>query len=333
MKENQNIEELLNSFIDGELTDRQQTEVQRLISHDTQIEKRLRELEKCKLLVGSLPHAEAPAGMLEEITASVERRTLFGGPVERFDEREGARHLLFRRVLAAAAMIALVAVMGGVIYTIIAPESGPKQPVIAKDWPEPVKGFEVTVVEKPIAETGPAERGFSGRLELKTDALVAVNSYISKAIEDNGLLVETNPDAEEDESIYFLSCSREGLGLFLNDLGYAWSRFDSATLFVETAEVGRQVAVDEVSAEQVDEIVNQDSFNRRVKVAKDFAVLNSIAKLVPGKEVLAAIDGGRGDLITIPKPVLTSNEKATEKPAGQTRGGEVHLTIVVAGSE
>ena len=65
------IEELLNGFIDGELTARQQTEVQRLISHDRQIAQRLRQLEKCKILVGSLPHVDAPAETFAQVKASL----------------------------------------------------------------------------------------------------------------------------------------------------------------------------------------------------------------------------------------------------------------------
>ena len=60
MKENLNIDELLNSFIDDELSPRHQTEVQRLIAHDAEVAERLAELERCKMLVGSLPRAEAP---------------------------------------------------------------------------------------------------------------------------------------------------------------------------------------------------------------------------------------------------------------------------------
>jgi hypothetical protein len=69
-------------------------------------------------------------------------------------------------------------------------------------------------------------------------------------------------------------------------------------------------------------------------VAKDFAVLNSMDELLPGREILAAIDDRIADLITIPKPVLTSSEKTGKKPAGRQEDGEkVHLTIVVVGSE
>ncbi len=122
MKEEPNIDELLNGFIDGELDQRHQTEVQRLITHDAQIAERLRELQKCKVLVGSLPCVEAPAGMAEQIKASLETSALLGRQPESFDAREGARHLLVRRVLAAAAMIGLVAVLAAVVYTIVAPE-------------------------------------------------------------------------------------------------------------------------------------------------------------------------------------------------------------------
>ena len=49
MKENPNMDELLNSFIDGELPARQQTEVQRLIAHDEKIAQRVRQLQKSKM--------------------------------------------------------------------------------------------------------------------------------------------------------------------------------------------------------------------------------------------------------------------------------------------
>ena len=58
MSDISDIDELLNSFIDGELPQRQQVELRRLMAHDPQIIKRLRELQKCKILLGSLPFAK-----------------------------------------------------------------------------------------------------------------------------------------------------------------------------------------------------------------------------------------------------------------------------------
>ncbi len=329
MKENPEIDELLNSFIDGELTARQQTEVQRLMAHDAKIAQRLQQLQKCKMLVSSLPVAEAPDGMLEDITASLEKRTLLGEQDSDFDERVGARHLLVRKVMAAAAMIGLVAVLATVVYTILAPETVPERPV----------AFEVRELPGEIEAVRPGPSmvamEFNGRLELKTSALVAVDAFINRAIEDNGLSGSISPARQQDKSVYSLRCSQDGLNLLLADLGGIWEKFDSTTLSVETEAFGRQVVVDAVTAEQIAEIVNQDSLQRRTEVARDFALLNDTAERLPGREILAAIDDGSRHLITIPKPVLTSSQRTTKKPAGQAEDKQqkVHLVIVVAGSE
>ena len=79
MKEIPNIDELLNSFIDGELAPRQHTEVQRLLAHDDTIAHRLKELQQCKMFLSSMPVVEAPPQILENVKASLARRTLLGG--------------------------------------------------------------------------------------------------------------------------------------------------------------------------------------------------------------------------------------------------------------
>ncbi len=344
MKENPNIDELLNSFIDGELTTRQLTEVQRLMVHDGRIAQRLWELQKCKMLVSSLPCAKAPAEMAGDIQTSLERRTLLGQQQKHFDERKGARHLLVRKVLAAAAMIGLAAGLLAVVYTILAPQSGTEKPIAIEDWQQPAREIEARSSQPSIAviaeESMSQPVGFNARLELKTSVLAAVNAFIRRAIEDNGLLDCSSSKAEGGKSIYVLSCSRQALSLLLADLENVWEKFDSATLFVETDQFGDKVVVTQVSAEQIAEIANQDSLERRIKIAKDFAVLNNMVEFLPGKEVFAVIDDRGENLITIPKPVLTSavrrpveSEKTIKKPAHAAREQQEHLTIVVAGSE
>lgn len=215
-RENPDIEELLNSFIDGELTEREKTEVQRLISHDAQVAQRLRELQTGKMLVSSLPRAEAPARILEQIKSSLETETILGRRdwnEEHSDRRVGVRHLRVRKFLAAAAMVLLVAVLGGVIYTIVAPESHPISPVPA-----------VAAV---------AAVAFDGRLELKTDALRTVYTFIDRAIEDNGLSDSISLENQGGKRVYSLTCSREDLNLLLADLADVWESCNSTTLFVD----------------------------------------------------------------------------------------------------
>jgi hypothetical protein len=339
-----NIDELLNSFIDGELDQRHQTEVQRLIKHDERIAERLLTLQKCKRLVSSLPYTEAPQEMLGDIKASLEEKKLLVQPArgeQRRREREGARHLLVRRLTAAAAMFGLVAVLAAVIYSIVAPQVTIVKPV-AVEQRQPAESLprEVAIAEKPVELALPSVP-FTGRLELKTSSPSEVAAFLNKAIEYN------IPSDERTAAVsgklresHTLICSRQNLRSILADLGTIWDKFDSATLFIETDRPEGQIVIDAVAPEQIIEIAKQDDFETQIKTAKYFAAMNNMAERSPGKEVLVAIDNSAPRLLTIPKPVLTSgvshpqaeSEKPTTKPPAQAEDSrKVHLTITVVG--
>jgi len=329
MKEIPNMDELLNSFIDGELPARQHTEVQRLVAHDEKISRRLQQLKRCKMLLNFLPVAEAPPRTLENVKASLARKTtLLDEQYSDFAEQAGARHLLGRRVLAAAAMLGLVAILTVVIYTIVAPETVPQRPIAVERREQPLK---VDVVKpEPTMVAVP----FSGRLELRTSYLPAVVAFINRAIEDN---IPSDEWIASDQSNvkepHALVCSRESFNLLLAELGNIWNKLDSAALFVDTEVFGEQIIVDAVTTRQIAGIVNQNDSKKRVELAKDFAVLNGIAEHLPGKEILTAIDDNTVGLITPPKPVLTSNQKTIKKSTTRTEANRnVHLTITVTGS-
>jgi len=342
MKEIPNMDELLNSFIDGELPARQQTEVQRLVHHEEKIAQRLQQLQKCKMLLSSLPVTEAPPQILENVKASLARKPLLVEQPLAFDERAGTRHLLGRKVFAAAAMLGLVGILTAVVYTIVAPETVTQRPVaVERREPPPV----VDVVKPgPTIVAAP----FSGRLELRTSYLPAVVAFINRAIEDN---VPSDEWIASDQSNvkkpHALICSSESFNLLLAELGNIWDKLDSAHFFVDTEVFGEQVVVDAVTAEQILGIVNQNDSKRRMEVAKDFAVLNNMAELLPGREILTAIDDTTVGLITPPKPVLTWNQKTEKKsPAGPATLGSdqnpplagkenknIHLTITVVGGD
>jgi len=351
MKEIPNMDELLNSFIDGELPARQQTEVQRLVHHDEKIAHRLQQLQKCKMLLSSLPVAEAPPQVLENVKASLARKPLLVEQPLAFDERAGTRHLLGRKVFAAAAMLGLVGILTAVVYTIVAPETVTQRPVAVERRELPPT---VDVVEPgPTIVAAP----FSGRLELRTSYLPAVVAFINRAIEDN---VPSDEWIASDQSNvnsahrmgwvkepHALICSSESFNLLLAELGNIWDKLDSAHFFVDTEVFGEQVVVDAVTAEQISGIVNQDDSKRRMEVAKDFAVLNNMAELLPGREILAAIDDTTLGLITPPKPVLTWNQKTEKKspaspatlgsdqnpPLAGKENKNIHLTITVVGGD
>ncbi len=329
MKEIPNMDELLNSFIDGELPARQQTEVQRLVHHEEKIAQRLQQLQRCKMLLSSLPVAEAPPQILENVKASLARKPLLVEQPLVVDERAGTRHLLGRKLFAAAAMLGLVGILTAVVYTIVAPETVTQRPV-AVERREPPPTVDV-VKPGPTIVAAP----FSGRLELRTSYLPAVVAFINRAIEDNIPSDEwIASDKSNVKKPHALICGSESFNLLLAELGNIWDKLDSAALFVDTEVFGEQVVVDAVTAEQISGIVNQDDSKRRLEVAKDFAVLNNMAEHLPGREILAAIDDTTVGWITPPKPVLTWNQKTVKKSPARTKENKnIHLTITVVGGD
>jgi hypothetical protein len=325
MKEIPNIDELLNSFIDGELAPRQHTEVQRLLAHDDTIAYRLKELQQCKMFLSSMPVVEAPPQILENVKASLARRTLLGEEPSAFDEQIGARHLLGRKVFAAAAMFGLVAVLAAVVYSILAPTI-PQGPIAAEHRNIP-STIDLTVPAPVTVVAAP----FSGRIELRTNTQPAVVGFINRAIEENIPSDEwIASDQGEFREPHSLICSSESFNLLLAQLDDIWDKLDSATLFVDTEVFGRKVVVEAVTAEQIADIVNQDDSTSRIQVARDFAVLNDISEYLPGREILAAIDNTM-DLITPPKPVITKNMK--QFVPGTEAVKNIHLTITVTDSK
>jgi len=308
---NERIDELLNSYIDDELTAERQAEVERLIDQDTKIAQRLRQLQKCQVLVGSMPCAEAPASVLEGVRASLAGSSLPSEKQPAYEQQAGKKYVRLRKVLAAAAMIALAAVISAVLHRIVPLQKAPERPVASMV----------------------AASGFSGRLELKTSSLNAVDAFIKSAIDDNGLSASIRPERPRSRRIFSVSCSREGLRALLADLDDIWTELDSATLFVDTETFGNQTVVEAVTTRQIAEIAGQESSERRIELAKDFAVLNNMAEHLPDKEIRVAIEAGDSSLTQhwrILKPVLTSNQKAVKKPADQEQEKQkVRLTIIL----
>lgn len=345
MKENPNIDELLTAFIDGELSTRQRVEMQRMISHDEQLAIRLRQLQNCKTLVGSLPREDAPDDMAERVLASLERKTLLGHQAEISSHSQGRRHLLMRKFATAAAMIILMAAFAAVVYTIIAPDGSVNRTAdIVDNWQQPAVVAEVekpepiveAAVAEPSVEINTDENIFYGSLKLKTASADAVNAVIQKAIENSGLVKTAKPVVSQQvNGKYAVSGSRIAVSRLLEDLENIWNRLDSATLFVNLNEASDQMVVKEIAIGQIMEIVNCAELNGRAKLARDFSILNNIAASLPGREMLAMVDNQSGELISIPRPVLTSAKgKAVLVPQeNSAENQQVNLTIEIISSK
>jgi len=303
MKANPNIDELLCSFIDGELPLRQQTEVRRLAARDPEVGRRLRQLQNCKTLVSAMPRAEAPDEMLEQIRHSLERRTLLAEQAAAPRVSTGTWALVLRKCVAAAAMVALLAVLGAVVYQIVAPVShtGSPEPFVAASGESDVSGTAPTTV---------TDAGFSGRLELHTAALVQTDAVIKAAIEENALMASVESDTTGDTRIYRLVSTRQGIRRMVAALGGVWGNFETATLHVGSpGALDEAVTVEAVTPMQAVAIVTQKDAPSSLETARDYAVLNGVAQEMPGKEILALVNDTTDmlELTTIARPEMAQH--------------------------
>jgi hypothetical protein len=309
MKENPELDVLLNSYIDGELPIRKRTEVRRLLNNDPQAAQRFQQLQKCKTLFGSLPIAQAPAGMLDKIKVSL-------GSTEKAIEFEPAVHkparskiLYLYRLTAVAAVIVMGAILSVVIYSI-----RPQNSIPAINPAEPTT---LTASQSPI------QKVFTGRLELKTTDIAAVDSFINRVIEDNGLSESVTVARQANRCVFSVGCDKPQLNRILNELGSIWQKFDSADLFVNTEVFGQQVAVNNVTVQQVAEIAESGN---AVESARNFAAINDVADRFPLTQVMRDIERP-DDFMTILKPVLTSRQPIpTVTPTEKT----VQLSIILS---
>lgn len=316
----ENIERLLNGYIDGELTIRQQTEVKRLLGNDRRIAKRLLQLQKCKMLVSSVPPAQAPPEMLDNVMARLARRSLLGEEPAAVNQKAGMRDLFLRKVLTAAAMIALVAVFGMVIYTIVAPPASVEQP---PGWSKEKETK--TVVNPPRTVLAK----FNGRLELKTADFMAMDASINRAVEDSDMVHVAGIERLGDKTIYVLTCGRKGLNQLMNRMDNNWARLDSATLFVETDLFDRPVAVNAITPRQITEIAAQATLQNMIRVANDLALFNNLSETIRSRAVLPQ-DNKIADL-HLDGPRLTGGGEAIDKTT--IDNPNVKLVIVLTRSK
>jgi hypothetical protein len=116
--------EMLNAYLDGELDVEQTSQVEKILSENTQARSLLSELKEVSRMVRTLPAMEAPEDFSRTLQFEMERDVLLG-QADLQVESAGRNHLRFRRLVAAAAMIVLLGAVGTIIYSVLFDTSKP----------------------------------------------------------------------------------------------------------------------------------------------------------------------------------------------------------------
>lgn len=338
MKDIELIEEQLNSYIDGELDERKSNEVRRLIDNDQQVRQLFESLNRYKQLMNSIRSATAPEGFSESIARHLERHILLADP-EVYHHKTGRRHLVLRRVLTAAAIFVLLAVLSMVVLDVFIPKASrdifvskvlnrKQKPQVL--YEKPIAQTPQLVQDQPvIVEKGPAVP-MVAKLTLATDSPVETDWLIGKALMNTGLFDKTVAVDRKANSVkYVLNCGRDSLVNFVGELAFVWPKCNDAALEIGTEQSGKYISVNNITARQTLDICKAATYNQRIRMANDIAVINNVA----AEDVLNRYFAGRNtdlNLLIPDKPVLTSAEKT--QPIKPDVSESASLTIIVTGN-
>lgn len=318
MKEYPNIDELLSSYVDGELSARQHTEIRQLAEKNEQVKARMQSLQNLKSLIGALPRPEAPAEISDQVRSLLERRTLFGetsSPAQR-----PIYHLVFQRIRSAAAVAALIAVFFALIYSILSPPRSGS----SSDPGERVAGSQ----SLPGVQSGQLV-GLTGRLEMDCAALSAVDSALHRTIQRNGI-VDYTRQSFPDRRIYQVKCNELAFQNLVLDMQDLWPRFTDARLYLHTNGFGQCVEVESISSSQLLTIATQKSAGESLEIAKRMRVRKGMQEMTLAQQVLASLVDAPDEVPTVAKPMMTGQPEPGPKADSAGPQTWASLTFVLA---
>jgi len=276
--DSEKLDELLNCYVDGELSDRRRTEVKRLMEHDPTIEVKLARLRAMKTLFNELPIEQAPADMFERTTISLERTCILNDYSVTSGEQEGARHLMFRRLITAAIILVLFGSLVGVVVNIMLPfasESSNIAAVESVDSGMPSMSPAASIEKIAVADAQPI---FSVALDLATPAPIQMNSLLTKVLHNNDLLGSAEPPRPDDpRHTTTVQCGKSEVMALLSDLKGEWDRCDHVTLVVDDYRSASEIVVKNVSCDQVMNVFKRDLIYNRVELARAYSDFNALS--------------------------------------------------------
>ncbi len=327
----QDIDELLSAYIDGQLVDRSQNELRRLIRHDKEVAARLLQLQKQTSLLNCIPSVGAPSGLTRDIQTAIERKLILDDFPKTDRTVAGLTQLFAREMLATAAMIILpLGILGFVLYQIVAPS--PKtykfNDIAQNDSRAPEVEPAVPIDSAPtnnVAVAGAREL-FAAELVFQTDDPILVNDYLYKAIFDNKLL--PYPQRSNTVSVYRINCSSKRLAALFRDMSVIWPRCRSASLTVQGREITSAVVIDNVSCKQALAILDEDTTTDRIETARNFARYNDIIRSLAYPRIDIELSSEIAAMMPI-EPILTGVEENTTGQTNPEKPEKIDARLVI----
>ena len=150
--DNLKIEELLNAYVDGELSVKERQRVEHLLLEDSEAQELFKQIQQVSQGVSALPVTAAPQELADNIQYELEREFLLGKE-EVLSELAGEKHLQVRWLVSAAAVLVLAGVIVTVVYTVLNNPTDsvslPEPPVVIIRPPDVLSGSDALAMGPP----------------------------------------------------------------------------------------------------------------------------------------------------------------------------------------
>ena len=328
------IEEMLSRYIDDEASERERTEIKRLIANDASFAEKLTRLKNQKALLNNMPVASAPDWLMGDIKLSLERKSLLNEQPTYIDEVAGHRNLLYKRAMTAAIILVLCGSLVVIIMQVFSPtgENYQNQLSVNKTL-TPAASSEPAQPKRPDSVVTQAYKDqspvFTASLQITSDNPEGMNSYISKVVYIYDMDKDVYKDAQGSTTYFHVASDIGKVRSLLNELAVVWEECKTTQLTAYGIAGRNDVIIDSVSAAQLAAIFKQNSPVDRFDVARDFADFNSIVGTQDKRDSYARILADRNSAPDPERPELTSGQK-TETTTDQPQTAEIiNLTITV----
>lgn len=321
------LEELLSCYIDGELSERQQTEIKRLIEHDAQVAGKVARLEAQKAILNELPVESVPSGLLSRIEESLERSCILADYAASTGESAGARHLLARRTVAAAIILVLFGILVSLVVNVMLPSVPGDVGIASVDTPDSstIRPFSPVEFPRESVPAIPVTGIFTASLDLATRDPIQMNALLRKSLHNNDLLGCAEPPKPDDpRHTTTINCRKYQVIALLSDLQTEWDRCDRVTFVVKDYRDDSDVTIKDVTYAQVVEVFSRQKIYNRIELAKDYSDFNSLTPSRPLLDSLANLPS----IVPI-KPELTSDSLERDSSGNLVDQEKIKLVITI----
>lgn len=318
------MKEQIIAYLDGQLSDRQATELKRLLSNSSELKTYYDQLKATRNLMAALPCQDCPVDMSDTVIAALERKMILDDYASVATEATGRRYLNLKKFTAVAAVILLFAGLSAVIMQVVLPESSSESDIVA--FNEPVQSFNYHSKRLATAPDQEHEELFTkivARPEtlaakfiliLNTEDLLNATKMVNSSIYANTLVSDTIPKRTLTSSEYSITCSQDKVFSLLVDLQAKWDLFNKSEFVVVSSITGETLTVEKSSPQQIMEIITVRSDSSRIALARKFSAINTATDR-------AFVDAELAEAQPL-EPRLTSSDKTS-----QAKIAMINLTI------